>query len=58
MELYIRQAAYGKGFPSNGTPFEIQEDKPTEVEIRVAVMEMSNGRCGGASGIKAEHLKS
>ena len=56
--LYARQAAYGEGFPANGTPFNIQDNNPTEGEKLVAVMEMSNGRCGGASGIQAEHLKS
>jgi hypothetical protein len=58
VELYARRAAYGESFPANGTPFEIRYDEPSEGEIWAAVMEMSNGRCGGASGIKAEHLKS
>ena len=58
VELCARRAAYGESFQANGTPFEIRDDNPTEGEIRVAVTEMSNGRCGGASGIKAEHLKS
>jgi len=57
VELYVRRAAYGESFPANGTPFEIRDNEPSEGEIRAAVMEMSNGRCGGTSGIKAEQLK-
>ena len=56
--LYAKRVAYGESFPENGTPFEIWDDEPTEGELRTAVMELSNGRYAGASGIKAEHLKS
>ena len=57
VELYAERAAYGKEFPENGTPFEINDDPPSEGELRTAVSQLSHGRCGGASGIRAEHIK-
>jgi hypothetical protein len=57
VELHAKRAAHIKSFPANGTPFDIRDNEPTDRELRAAVMEMSNGRCGGASGIKAEHIK-
>ena len=44
-------------FPADGTPFHIQDNNPTEEELRAAVMEMSHGRFRGSSGIRAEHIK-
>ena len=58
MALYARRAAYAKSFSENRTPFEIQDNEPTVGEIQAAMMDMSNGPCGGASGIKVEHIKS
>jgi hypothetical protein len=57
VELYAERAAYGEEFPANGTPFDINDDPPLEGELRTAVSQLSNGRCGGASGIRAEHIK-
>ncbi len=57
MELYAERVAYGAEFPANGTPFVISDDPPSEGELRTAVSQLSNGRCGGASGISAEHIK-
>ncbi len=36
---------------------EIQDDTPTDGEIRVAVAELTNGRGAGVSQMRAEHLK-
>ncbi len=57
VELYAERAAYGMGFPANGTPFAINNDPPLEGELRTAVFQLSHGWCGGASGICADHIK-
>ena len=57
VELYATRAAYGAEFPVNGTPFGIDDDPPSEGELRTAVSQLSHGRCGGASGVRAEHIK-
>ncbi len=57
VELYAEQDAYGAEFPANGTPFGIDDSPPSEEEYRTAVSQLSHGRCGGASGIRAEHIK-
>ena len=57
VELYAERAAYGAEFLANGTPFGIDNGPPLEGELRTAVSQLSHGRCGGASGIRAEHIK-
>ena len=57
VELYAERAAYGTGFPGNGTPFVIGNDPLSEGEFWTAVSQLSHGRCGGASGICTEHIK-
>ncbi len=55
-ELYVERAAYGAAFPANGVPYAmgiIGNNQPIESELQAAVY----GRCGGASGIRAEHIK-
>ena len=57
VELYAERAACGAEFPENGTPFTIDDNPPSEGKLRTAVSQLSHGRCGGASGIRAEHIK-
>ena len=57
VELYAERDAYGADFPENGSPFGIDDSQPSEDELRTAVSQLSHGRCGGASGIRAEHIK-
>jgi hypothetical protein len=57
VELYAERVAYGEDFPENGTPFEIDDEPLLEGELCTAVSQLSHGRCGGASGIRAEHIK-
>ena len=57
VELYTERAASGAEFPGNGTPFIIDDNPPSDGELRTAVSQLSHGRCGGASGIRAEHIK-
>ncbi len=56
-ELYAERAAYSKAFPANGMPYAIGDNQPIESELRGAVSLLSHGRCRGASGIRAEHIK-
>ena len=51
VELYAERDAYGAEFPANGTPFGIDDNPPSDEELRTAVSQLSHGRCGGASGI-------
>ncbi len=57
VELYAERDAYGAEFPANGTPFGIDNNPPSEEELWIAVSQLSHGRCWGASGIRAEHIK-
>jgi hypothetical protein len=56
-ELYATLAAYGEAFPANGLPHAIGNNQPIESKLRAAVSLLSHGRCKGASGIQAEHIK-
>jgi hypothetical protein len=56
-ELYAERAAYGKAFPANRTPYAISNNQPCESKLRAVVSLLSHGRCGGALGIRAEHIK-
>ncbi len=57
VELYAEQAAYGKVFPANGTPFTIGNNQPNDGKLRAAVSLLSHGRCRDALGIQVEHIK-
>jgi hypothetical protein len=56
-ELYAERAAYGEAFPANGVPYAIGNNQPCESKLRAVVSLLSHGRCRGALGIRAEHIK-
>ncbi len=56
VESYAERATYGADFPENGTPFDIDDNPPSEDELQTAVSQLSHGRCGGASGIQAQGM--
>jgi hypothetical protein len=56
-ELYAEQAVYSKEFPANRMPYTINDNQPIESKLWAVVSLLSHGRCGGALGIKAEHIK-
>jgi hypothetical protein len=56
-ELYAEQAVYSKAFPANGTPYTIGNNQSIDGKLRAAVCMLSHGRCRGALGIRAEHIK-
>ncbi len=55
--LYTRRKSPGKPLPSNTDPVEIDDDTPSDGELRVAVGELTNSRAAGASGMRAKHVK-
>ena len=57
-ELYAERTSPGDLIPINVEPYVIQDGTPTESEIASVVRgKLRNGRAGGASGLKAEHIK-
>jgi hypothetical protein len=56
-ELYVERAVHGKAFPANRMPYAIGDNQPIESKLWAAVSLLIHGQCGGASGIRAEHIK-
>jgi hypothetical protein len=57
VELYARAPPMGEALPFNFPHFKISDDMPTDSEVRTVVRGLRNGRAGGATGMKAEHIK-
>ena len=55
--LYTRRTPPGEPLLINITPVPIPDSAPTDSEVRNAAGELSNGRSGGASKMRAEHVK-
>ena len=55
--LYARRTPLGEPLPINIAPTPIPDGVPTDSEVREAVGELTNGRSGGASKMRAEHMK-
>jgi hypothetical protein len=55
--LYARRDSPGEPLPINIPRVDIADHTPTDGEIREAARELSNGRAGGASGMRAEDVK-
>ena len=55
--LYARRTSPGEPLPINITPVPLPDGTPTDLEERVAAGELSNGWSGGASKMRAEHVK-
>jgi len=55
--LYARRTSPGEPLPINITPALLPDGAPTDSEVRVAAGELSNGWSGGASKMRAEHVK-
>jgi hypothetical protein len=47
----------GEALPFNFPHFEISDDMPTDSEIQKVVGGLRNGQAGGATGMKAMHIK-
>jgi hypothetical protein len=57
IDLYTRRDSPGNPLPINVAPTEINNDVPSDGELRGVVGELSNGQAAGASGMRAEHVK-
>jgi hypothetical protein len=57
VDLYRQQDPPGEPLPINIDPILVDDGTPSKGEIRVAVAGLSNGRAGGASGMRAEDVK-
>jgi hypothetical protein len=57
VNLYMRRASPCNPLPINYGPIEINNDAPSDEEIRLATSKLSNGRVAGASGMCAKHVK-
>jgi hypothetical protein len=57
IDLYQQCDSPGLLVAINVAPVDVRDDAPTDGEIRAAVTELTNGCSGGASCMRAEHLK-
>jgi hypothetical protein len=57
VDLYARRLLPGDPLPINVERTEINNDVPSDGEIRTAVSKLYNGRAAGASGMRAKHAK-
>ncbi len=57
VDLYARRESPGNPLPINVTPVVINDDVPTDGELRHVAGELTNGRAVGASGMCAKHVK-
>ena len=55
--LYACRTSPGEPLPINITPVPLPNGAPTNSEVCVAAGELSNGWSGGASKMRAEHVK-
>ena len=55
--LYRRVPPPGENIPVQIEPFEVEDKVPDEGEIEWAVKRLRNNLSGGASQMRAEHLK-
>jgi hypothetical protein len=57
VELYARAPPMGTSLPFNFPYFKIPDGVPTNKEIRAMVSGLKNGQVTGATGMRAEHVK-
>jgi hypothetical protein len=56
-DLYTRRASPGNPLPINYGPIKINDDAPSDTEIRLATSKLSNGQAAGASRIRTKNVK-
>ncbi len=57
VDLYAQRESPGDPLPINITPVVINDDVPTDGELRQVAGELTNGQAAGASGMHAKHIK-
>jgi hypothetical protein len=55
--LYTCVPPAGEMLPINVQPFDINDDVPSDSEIKEVVRELQNGQAAGATGLQAKHIK-
>jgi hypothetical protein len=55
--LYALRNSPGEPLPINIDPIPVDDGTPMDSEVRAAVQDLTNGRAGGASGMRAEDVK-
>ena len=56
-KLYGAVPPPGASIPINVTPFPVDDDCPSDMDIRDVAKNLRNGRAGGASMMRAEDIK-
>ena len=56
-ELYWKVSPPWDPIPINVEPFDLDDSIPEVAEIRVVAEGLRNGRYGGSSGVRSEHIK-
>ncbi len=57
VNLYTRRVTPGEPLPIYVKRIKINNDAPSDGEIRIAASKLSNGCVAGASGMRAKHIK-
>jgi len=57
VDLYARRQSPGDPLPLHLTPVKIDDDVPMDSEIWIVAGSLTNDRAGGASGMRAKHIK-
>ena len=57
VELYARRDPPGEPLPINIDPIQLNDEAPSDGEIREAAGGLTNGCAAGASGMRAEDVK-
>ncbi len=57
VDLYARRQSPGDPLPLHLAPAEIDDDVPSDSKIRIVAGGLTNGRAGGASGMRDKHIK-
>ncbi len=57
VDLYAQRESPGDPLPINVTPVVINDNVPTDGELRQVAGKLTNGRAAGASGMCAKHVK-
>jgi hypothetical protein len=57
VDLYTRRELPDNSLPINVAPFEINNNVPSDGELRGVVGKLNNGRAARASGMRAKHVK-
>ena len=55
--MYASVSPAGEMLPINVQPFDINDNVPSNLEIREVVRELRNRQAAGGTGLQAKHIK-